>query len=141
MPLLLCYLSGRTRDEAAERLGWSVSTLKRRLEEGRAALRGRLERRGISAAGLALAVLSPSALDAAVCPALAHSCLDAVLGKEVAAGVSALILTTTTIQGIAMRAVIVSLALVGLGVGIHASTSRADPPDIATTTRAPAGRV
>src|SRR4051812_36477161 len=59
LPLLLCYLSGRTRDEAAEQIGCSISTLKRRLEEGRVALRTRLERRGISASGLALAVLSP----------------------------------------------------------------------------------
>ena len=124
---LLCYLSGLTRDEAAEQLGWSISTLKRRLEEGRTALRRRLERRGISAAGLALAVLSPSALDAAVCPALAKSCLDAVLGKEVGVGVSPLILTTTTtIRGIAMKAVIVSLALVGLAVGIYPSFGRDD---------------
>jgi RNA polymerase sigma factor (sigma-70 family) len=34
-PLLLCYLSGLTRDEAAKQLGWSLGTLKRRLEEGR----------------------------------------------------------------------------------------------------------
>jgi RNA polymerase sigma factor (sigma-70 family) len=129
LPLLLCYLSGLTRDEAADQLGWSLSTLKRRLEDGRVALRGRLERRGISAAGLALAVLSPAALDAAVGPALTKSCLDAVSGNEVAAGVSALILTTTTtIKGIAMKAVIVSLALVGLGLGIHASFGRADAP-------------
>src|SRR5262249_11317397 len=32
-PLLLCYLSGLTRDEAAKQLGWSLGTLKRRLEE------------------------------------------------------------------------------------------------------------
>src|SRR5205807_2242627 len=31
-PLLLCYLQGRTGDEAARQLGWSRSTLKRRLE-------------------------------------------------------------------------------------------------------------
>src|SRR4051812_20266884 len=82
-PLLLCYLSGLTRDEAAGQLGWSLGTLKRRLEEGRAALRERLERRGISSAGLALAVLSPSALDVTVRPALAGSCLDAISGKGV----------------------------------------------------------
>src|SRR5207237_3144782 len=105
-PLLLCYLSGLTRDEAAEHLGWSLSTLKRRLDEGRTALRRRLEGRGVSAAGLALAVLSPAALDAAVRPALVNACLDAVSGKETAAGVSALLLTTaTTFQGLAINTV------------------------------------
>src|SRR6476469_5225666 len=51
-PLLLCYLSGLSRDEAARQLGWSLGTLKRRLEEGRKSLRIRLERRGIGSAGL-----------------------------------------------------------------------------------------
>src|SRR5260221_9722083 len=65
-PLLLCYLSGLTRDEAARQLGWSLGTLKRRLEEGRTALRIRLDRRGIAAVGLALTVLASQALQAAV---------------------------------------------------------------------------
>jgi RNA polymerase sigma factor (sigma-70 family) len=129
LPLLLCYLSGLARDEAAEQLGWSVSTLKRRLEEGRSALRRRLERRGISAAGLALAVLSPSALDAAVRPELAKSCLDSVRGSKVPAEVSALTLTTSkTIKGIVMKVIIVALALVGLGVVTYPGFGHADPP-------------
>src|SRR5262249_60702008 len=37
-PLLACYLEGRTQDEAARQLGWSLSTLRRRLQPGRAAL-------------------------------------------------------------------------------------------------------
>src|SRR5262249_18488910 len=79
--------------------------------------------------GLALAVLSPSALDAAVRPAPTKACLDSVLGKETAPEVSALTLTTTaTIKGTAMKAVMVSLALIGLGIGIYPSFGRADPP-------------
>ncbi len=39
VPLVLCYLEGATRDEAARRLGWSLGTLKRRLERARALLR------------------------------------------------------------------------------------------------------
>jgi hypothetical protein len=31
-PIVLCCLEGNTRDEAAQSLGWSVSTLKRRLD-------------------------------------------------------------------------------------------------------------
>jgi RNA polymerase sigma factor (sigma-70 family) len=48
VPLILCYLEGATRDEAAQRLGWSLSTLKRRLERGRELLRLRLVRRGLT---------------------------------------------------------------------------------------------
>src|SRR5215470_20041069 len=65
-PLVLCYLSGLTRDEAARQLGWSLGTFKRRLEEGRTALRQRLTTRGIASVGLALTVLTPGALQAAV---------------------------------------------------------------------------
>ena len=68
-------------------------------------MRKRLARRGISDAGLALAVLSPALLNATVRPALAKSCLDAAFGSHVAAGAPALIVTsTTTFKGIAMKA-------------------------------------
>jgi RNA polymerase sigma factor (sigma-70 family) len=36
-PILLCCLEGLTRDEAARRLGWSLNTLRGRLERGRGA--------------------------------------------------------------------------------------------------------
>jgi RNA polymerase sigma factor (sigma-70 family) len=47
LPIILCCLEGRTRDEAAERMGCSVAAVKSRLERGRHLLRRRLERRGI----------------------------------------------------------------------------------------------
>ncbi|HEY7157774.1 MAG TPA: sigma-70 family RNA polymerase sigma factor, partial [Gemmataceae bacterium] len=47
LPVILCCLEGRTRDEAAERMGCSVAAVKGRLERGRHLLRQRLERRGI----------------------------------------------------------------------------------------------
>src|SRR3954469_15232260 len=49
-PLVLCYLEGRTRDEAAGLLRISLAMLKRRLERGRKLLRDRLSRRGIAVA-------------------------------------------------------------------------------------------
>ncbi len=47
LPLILCYLEGRTRDEAARQCGWSLRTLERRLEQGRGLLRNRFLRRGV----------------------------------------------------------------------------------------------
>jgi RNA polymerase sigma factor (sigma-70 family) len=47
LPLVLCCLQGRTRDEAAETVGCSVAAVKSRLERGRDLLRRRLERRGV----------------------------------------------------------------------------------------------
>jgi RNA polymerase sigma factor (sigma-70 family) len=46
--LVLCCLQGKTRDEAALDLGWTLGTLKARLEKGRSLLQARLVRRGIA---------------------------------------------------------------------------------------------
>src|SRR5262249_43832992 len=54
-PLLLCYLEGLTREEAARRLGLSLNRLRGRLDYGRGLLRGRLTRRGV---GLPAALLA-----------------------------------------------------------------------------------
>src|SRR5262249_56179180 len=55
-PVVLCLLEGATQDEAARQLGWSLGMLRRRLAQGRALLRVRLERRGL---GLSSAPLAP----------------------------------------------------------------------------------
>jgi RNA polymerase sigma factor (sigma-70 family) len=53
VPLLVCHIQGRTQEDAARDLGWSLSTFRRRLDRGRQLLRARLARRtGMSAAGL-----------------------------------------------------------------------------------------
>jgi RNA polymerase sigma factor (sigma-70 family) len=61
VPLVLCYLEGKTQDEAAAQLGLATSTLKQRLERGRSLLRARLVRRGPGAGG------SPARHGVAVC--------------------------------------------------------------------------
>jgi RNA polymerase sigma factor (sigma-70 family) len=59
LPLILCYLEGRSQEESASQLGWSKSTLRRRLEEARDALGRRLEWRGIAwSAALGAVLLS-----------------------------------------------------------------------------------
>jgi len=57
LPLILCYLEGRTHDEAAQHLRWPVGTVRSRMSKGREILRGRLIRRGVTPAA-ALAVLA-----------------------------------------------------------------------------------
>jgi RNA polymerase sigma factor (sigma-70 family) len=78
-PLLLCCVSGKTRDEAAEELGWTLNVLKGRLERGRKLLKARLLRRGVelSAALLAL-TLSQSKSSAALPATLTATTLKAV---------------------------------------------------------------
>src|ERR1700730_11731980 len=130
-PLLLCYLSGLTRDEAAKQLGWSLGTLKRRLEEGRKALRIRLDRRGIGAVGLALTVLTPEALQAAVSKSLLEISLKLIFstGALVPSTISGLVLSSATaMKGLAMKSILALLAAIALGVGIYAGTGQADPP-------------
>src|SRR5579883_2189969 len=48
LPLVLCHLEGRTHEEAARLLGWTAGSVKGRLERGRARLRTRLIRRGLT---------------------------------------------------------------------------------------------
>jgi RNA polymerase sigma factor (sigma-70 family) len=55
-PLLLCYLEGASREQAAEQLGLALRTLERRLHQGREALRARLARRGITLTAALLGV-------------------------------------------------------------------------------------
>lgn len=50
LPILLCHLQGRTQDEAARELGWSLGRLRGRLLRGRELLRQRLTRRGLAPA-------------------------------------------------------------------------------------------
>ncbi len=130
-PLVLCYLSSLTRDEAARQLGWSLGTLKRRLEEGRQTLRTRLARRGITSVGLAVTVLTPEALQAAVSTALRDSTLRLIFSTPavVPATIATLVLSSATnTKGLAMRSILALVAAVALGVGIYAGMSQADPP-------------
>ena len=57
-PVVLCYLEGRTYDQAAQVLGWRSSTLKGRLEKARELLRCRLAQRDlVPAVGFSAALL------------------------------------------------------------------------------------
>ncbi len=56
VPMILCYLEGKTNTEAAEQLGWARWTLATRLSRGRDMLRKRLTRRGLALAAAAVGV-------------------------------------------------------------------------------------
>jgi RNA polymerase sigma factor (sigma-70 family) len=62
LPLLLCVLQGRTLEEAARQLGWSIGSLRGRLERGRARLQQRLGRRGLGLSVGVVALLAPVAV-------------------------------------------------------------------------------
>jgi RNA polymerase sigma factor (sigma-70 family) len=56
LPLVLCYLEGRTQDEAARQLGWTPGKLKGMLDRGRCRLRTRLEQRGLTLSAALLTI-------------------------------------------------------------------------------------
>jgi RNA polymerase sigma factor (sigma-70 family) len=68
--VVLCYLEGRTNEEAAEILRWPVGTVKGRLSRARELLRSRLTRRGMAlSAAFLLLRLSRETIFAEVVPA------------------------------------------------------------------------
>jgi RNA polymerase sigma factor (sigma-70 family) len=128
-PLLLCYLSGLTRDEAARQLGCSLATLKRRLEAGRKLLRVRLEKRGIAAVGLALTVLTPESLQAVVSRSLQDACLSTIFlsGVVTPARIAVLVLgSTTPLRGLIVNTILGMLAVAAIGVGIYGATAQSE---------------
>ena len=125
-PLVLCYFEGLTRDEAAERLGWSRRTLLRRLDEGRQRLRSRLERLGLAALAAGVAVLSPGGSTARVPDALLCSTMSVGVGGPVSAAVRALSLRAPV--NLPSVTAVVSLVLLGGALGL--ATAPAEPaPD------------
>ena len=113
-PLVACFLEERTQDEAAKHLGWSLSTLRRRLDHGKELLRERLTRRGATLAGGLLASTFAPAAKASVPTHLLTmttepSALAKTLAAEAACGAvgvkltfAALALTALTALGIAV---------------------------------------
>src|SRR5947209_9622917 len=91
-PLALCYLEGRTRDEAAAGLGWSLGTLKRRLARARVVLKTRLTRRGVTLAVAGLpAALAGASMSAAVVADTTRLATGFVAGDAVTASVATLV--------------------------------------------------
>lgn len=119
LPLVLCYLQGLSRDEAAHRLGWSLNEVRGRLERGRLRLRTRLEKRGIAlSAGLLSAVAA-----AGIPPTLVRTVLAA--GARPPARVLALAATSAVRLRVAVGFTVAAALAVAVGLG--ADKLRAGP--------------
>ncbi len=129
--VVLCYLEGLTHDQAADRLGWPVGTVRSRLARARDRLRERLIGRGV-APGMATAwettrgtiAVPPGLAGATVRGALRIGSGKAAMAGVVPAGVFSLmkeVTRTMTITGrIAMTAAVMTAGLVVTGVGLLA---------------------
>jgi RNA polymerase sigma factor (sigma-70 family) len=142
-PLLLCLLEGKTRDEAAGELGWSLSTLRGRLERGRKQLQERLVKRGLT---LAIALLGTIVVEgtaaAGLSPAAAHATVEAaslvaagepttgVISSQVAGlmkgAVHSMLLAKLKFAG--LIALVVSMLGIGAGLFIHQAVANDQTP-------------
>jgi RNA polymerase sigma factor (sigma-70 family) len=128
-PLVLCYLEGLTRDEAAARLGIPLATLHTRIDRARKRLHAVLTRAGctLGVGLLALAVSSPASASS---PRLVQSILANASGSfpaavgELAKGVAVNGLYRKLV--LALAAVIVVALGVGLG-SLNTSTAGQSP--------------
>src|SRR5262245_2251960 len=140
-PLVLCYLEGLTRDQAAQQLGWSASTLKARLEQARDRLRQRLALRGLALSGALVASLfCEQSATSAVPPALVNSTVKGA--KLLAVGAAAASVVPANVANLTeggltamfrsktpvIAALLVGFALLGLGAGVLIHRAWADPP-------------
>jgi RNA polymerase sigma factor (sigma-70 family) len=148
LPLVLCCLEGASRDEAAQRLGWSLQTLKDRLEQARELLRKRLARRGVTlAAALASVTLAEGTASAIPAP-LATSTVTAALlfaaGQSVPATASAAVLLATgTLRTATLKKLVLALALslaAALGSGGILLACRTPPEPVPGSQVAEAGK-
>ncbi|CEF49278.1 unnamed protein product [uncultured bacterium] len=128
LPVILCCLEGQTQEEAARQLDWTPGSLQGRLERGRALLRTRLTRRGLSlpaallgtalgggAAAAAPAWLVVSTVRAALAFALRGVAVaEGAPARVVALAEGALTGMTTT----ALKVVVALTLTVGLAAGV-----------------------
>lgn len=161
VPIVLCYLQGKTHEEAARELCWPLGTVKTRLSRGRERLRARLTSRGVTLSAAALTVLLvPQAASASVPAALVDSTVKAGLlvaaGQGAAGAVSAQVLALT--EGVIRTmfltkikfaaAIVLAACVIGVGIasypysiaigGVPAAAAQAKPRPAAEPAKPPA---
>jgi RNA polymerase sigma factor (sigma-70 family) len=141
LPVILCCLEGRTREEAARQLGWTQGSVKGRLERGRVRLHARLLRRGLTlAAGLAALECTRRTVGAAIPALLAGTTVRSALAfasapdAAAAVGPSAWALAEAGLRGLlaprgkVLASLLLAVGLVATGAGLAAQHYLTAPP-------------
>jgi len=142
-PIVLCYLEGLTRDEAARQLGCPLGTLKSRLEKAKAVLQKRLALRGIGLPALLSTFLLPRGIASGREPALFSDTVDVAAAFARRAAVGPVAARAALLAEAALKpqilnkfafaaAAIIGLAVCGVGVGLSAWKSADAPLQVAT---------
>jgi RNA polymerase sigma factor (sigma-70 family) len=146
-PLVLCYLQGKTNEEAARQLGWPVGSMSARLARGRELLRDRLAGRNRAVPPALLGTLLVQAPEVAGVPArlsavTVQAALALATGQAtglISPTVQALLEAAVKPRGLAklplVLAMLLALAVIALGAAFlahgglgHANGPAASPP-------------
>lgn len=140
-PVILCYLLGKTYDDAAQLLGCPKGTVPVRLARARAQLRGWLGRRGITLSAALLATMFQETAVAAPPSILTQGTIRLLFGTTSATGhrLADEVLRTMMLHRLINITALVLLGLVTVGAGVlihHAAAGPENPPP-ADTVAAP----
>jgi cobalt-zinc-cadmium efflux system membrane fusion protein len=139
--VVLCYLEGRTLEEAARQLGCPRGTVSSRLAGARDRLRGRLARRGLAPAAALPALLVPAQAGTAAPAALVRATAEAgvLFASGRAAGGTATPAAAALAEGVlrtmwltrarVVAAAVLALVAAGATAGALAGRLRAEKPD------------
>jgi RNA polymerase sigma factor (sigma-70 family) len=130
-PVVLCYLQGKTNEEAARQLGWPKGTVATRLFRARERLRHRLTRRGMAISttvmatilsqARALGTLPASVVNGTIQTALlvvaSHGLATGIVSNQIAALTKGVLKTMliSKLKTIATLGLVVGIAGVGVG--------------------------
>jgi RNA polymerase sigma factor (sigma-70 family) len=138
VPIVLCYLEGKTKEEAARELGWPAGTVSGRLARARELLRSRFNRRGLVMSGAVVPGLpgagsAPAAVPIELAEATVEAALLYVSGQAAGGALTAEVLRLAqgilhTMVAAKVKCAVVVFVIIGMlgtaaGVGLRAGAN------------------